>query len=310
MKNHVFYSWQSDLPNNNNRSFIESCIKKALKELNGSETFDIEFCIDRDTMNETGTPDIANTIFAKIDKSKLFIADVSIINSDYGKRKTPNPNVLIELGYAAKVLGWDRIICLFNTDYGSFNDLPFDVKFRRPLCYSLTDKNKLEVKKQIAEVIKNNISLVDSKKFVSVNEVGSYLVLESSEFYNVLQADVERILSDSKIRKKYGFTNDNYSVEIWDDLLDRIDKGEPSEDTDIQHFISIEFTDDVYSFNEVKNEICSVTFQLSERFKQINFSNRKVYSAFEIISRGYSPSEKRDYSGLSDEIVKRFSINS
>ncbi|MBR9648574.1 hypothetical protein [Clostridium tyrobutyricum] len=308
MKNHVFYSWQSDLPNKNNRSFIEDCIKKALKELNSSETFDIEFCIDRDTMNEAGTPDIANTIFAKIEKSKLFIADVSIINSDYGKRKTSNPNVLIELGYAAKVLGWDRIICLFNVDYGSFNDLPFDIKFRRPLCYSLTDKNKSEVKKQIAEAIKSNISSVDSKEFISIHEVGSYLVLESSEFYNLLQADVERILSDSKIQKRYGFTNDTYVIEIWDDLLYRIDNGESAEDSDIQHFISIEFTDDI--FNEVRDEKCCISFQLSEKFKQINFSNYKVYSAFEIISRGYSPSEKRDYSGLSDEIIKKFSINS
>lgn len=308
MKNNVFYSWQSDLPNKGNRSFIDGCIKKALKELNSSETFDIEFCIDRDTLNETGTPDIANTIFAKIDKSKLFIADVSIINSDYEKRKTPNPNVLIELGYAAKVLGWDRIICLFNTDYGSFNDLPFDIKFRRPLCYSLADKNKLEVKKQIVEAIKSNINLVDSKEFISIHEVGSYLVLESSEFYNLLKADVERILNNSKIQEKYRFDNDAYVIEVWDDLEYRIDNGEPTEDADIQHFISIEFIDDV--FNEAKDKKCSISFQLSEKFKQINFSNYKVYSAFEIISRGYSPSEKRDYSGLSDEIIKRFSINS
>ena len=27
----IFYSWQSDLPNKNNRSFIEDCIKKTIK---------------------------------------------------------------------------------------------------------------------------------------------------------------------------------------------------------------------------------------------------------------------------------------
>lgn len=310
MKNHIFYSWQSDLPNNNNRNFIENCIRKVLKELNRSETFDIEFCIDRDTKNEMGTPDIANTIFKKINKSKLFIADVSIINSDYGKRKTPNPNVLIELGYAAKVLGWDRIICIFNTDYGSFDDLPFDIKFRRPLCYSLTDKNKSDGTKLIVEAIKNNISSIDSKKFVTLNDIGSYLVLESSEFYNSLQNNFEKILSNSKFQKKYGFSNENYLIDIWDDALYRIENNQPSEDTDIQYYISIDFNDDSYSYNEVKDRSCSVTFQLSEKFKQINFYNYKVYSAFEIISRGYSPSGKRDYNELSDELLKRFNSDS
>jgi hypothetical protein len=310
MKNHVFYSWQSDLPNNNNRGFIEKCIKKSLSELNVTETFDIEFVIDRDTMNEMGTPDIANTIFAKIEKSKLFIADVSIINSDYEKRKTPNPNVLIELGYAAKVLGWERIICIFNTDYGSFDDLPFDIKFRRPLCYTLNSKNKAEVKKQIVDAIKSNIRSIDSRGFIAINEVGSYLVLESSDFYSLLESNVKSILSNSKIQERYGFKSESFFIEIWDDLLYRIDNEEPSEETDIEYYISIEFTDDTYSFNEIENKACSITFQLSERFKQINFSNYKVYSAFEVISRGYSPSKIRDYDSLSDEILKRMAINS
>lgn len=31
MKINIFYSWQSDLPSNKNRSFIESCINDAIK---------------------------------------------------------------------------------------------------------------------------------------------------------------------------------------------------------------------------------------------------------------------------------------
>ena len=47
----VFYSWQSDLPNNSNRGFIESCIVKAVKELARLGPFSIELNIDRDTKN-------------------------------------------------------------------------------------------------------------------------------------------------------------------------------------------------------------------------------------------------------------------
>ena len=39
-------------------------------------------------------------------------------------RFTPSPNVLVELGYAATVVGWENIICLFDSDYGVPKDLP------------------------------------------------------------------------------------------------------------------------------------------------------------------------------------------
>lgn len=306
MKNHVFYSWQSDLPNSCNRSFLENCIKESLKELSISELYDIDFRIDKDTMNATGTPHIADTIFSKIEKAKLFIADVSIINSDYIKRKTPNPNVLIELGYAAKVLGWDKIICIFNTDFGSFDDLPFDIKFRRPLCYGLEGKNKSEVKKHIVEAIKSNINSFDPKEFISINDIGSYLIFESSKFYNQLENNIRSIFQDAKLQEKYGFTNEDFTVEIWDDFEYRFENKEPHEETDIEYTISVIFTDDTYSYNDVSGRECSIFFTIREKFKQINFYDNKVYCAFEIMTHGYSPSEKgRNYSELSNEFMKR-----
>lgn len=67
---------------------------------------DIVLCdIDRDTQGLAGAPDIGDSIYDKIDSADIFIADVTIINQDYAGRKTPNPNVLIELGYAIKALG-------------------------------------------------------------------------------------------------------------------------------------------------------------------------------------------------------------
>ena len=140
----IFYSWQSDLPNNKNRSFIENCIKQAIKKNKDIYDISVFFDYDRDTLNVTGSPDIVGTIFSKIEQSDLFISDISIINSQSDNRKTPNPNVLIELGYAASVLGWERIICVYNTDYGSFDDLPFDLRQKRILRYNKDDsKQKL-----------------------------------------------------------------------------------------------------------------------------------------------------------------------
>ena len=157
MKNTIFYSWQSDLPNKTNRGFLESCLKNVPRELEKIGPFSVEFTIDRDTKNEPGTPDITESIFKKIEKSKIFIADISIINSESTGRKTPNPNVLIELGYAARSLGWEKVICIYNLDYGSIDDLPFDLRQRRPLTYSLKDKSKSDARKTVSKVISQSI---------------------------------------------------------------------------------------------------------------------------------------------------------
>lgn len=45
---------------------------------------------------------------------------------------------MLELGYAAKKLGWENIICIYNTAFGEIDHLPFDLEHRRPMIYSLS----------------------------------------------------------------------------------------------------------------------------------------------------------------------------
>ena len=133
----VFYSWQSDLPNSTNRGFIEDCLERAIKELKADPELQVDPCLDRDTQNVPGSPDIASTIFDKIDHCGLFVCDVSIVSRGSSERPTPNPNVLIELGYAVKTLGWSRIVCVFNAAFGNIQALPFDLRQRRVRSYNL-----------------------------------------------------------------------------------------------------------------------------------------------------------------------------
>ncbi len=135
----VFYSWQSDLPNSTNRNFILKALENAVKALRTDEIVEVEPVVDRDTSGVSGSPDIAGTIFSKIDQAEVFVCDVSIVNSLTGARPTPTPNVLIELGYAAKALGWDRIIMVMNTACGNPESLPFDLRARRVTCYEFSD---------------------------------------------------------------------------------------------------------------------------------------------------------------------------
>ena len=147
MKVSVFYSWQSDLPPKTNKYFIEDSIKKSLKEINKDNR--VIACIDRDTKNELGSPDIRNSIFQKINHSKFFVCDVSLNES-----KVPNSNVLIELGYAIKVIGWSKILCLFNSQSGSIEELPFDINHNRVTPYNPDLEGE---KKRIANILSLNI---------------------------------------------------------------------------------------------------------------------------------------------------------
>ncbi|MEJ8769301.1 hypothetical protein [Prevotella sp. HCN-7019] len=217
----IFYSWQSDLPKNQNLNFIETSIKDALKRLRQQKPISLDIKLDKATRNLAGSPDIAESIFSKIGNSSIFIADISIINKDYdGLRKTPNPNVLVELGYAARSIGWEKIICVYNTDFGNYNDLPFDLRNRRILNY--TSKNgKDELSRKIESAIcemnkKGNLTnkILDFLKKDIDNEILgllSHLLLIINDnskqdlfaairgFLNMSQNDLYKELKDKRI---------------------------------------------------------------------------------------------------------------
>lgn len=156
MKKVVFYSWQSDLPNGTNRTLIEGVLRDVAREIGDDADTDIEPVIDRDTQGVAGAPNIATAIFKKIDSADIFVADVSIIGSAK-KRAVPNPNVLIELGYALKALGHERIVLVFNTAFGKVEKLPFDLRMHRTITYvcpeSLVDRSL--VKKELTKDFKS-----------------------------------------------------------------------------------------------------------------------------------------------------------
>ena len=172
MKVTIFYSWQSDLPSRKNRTLIESCLKKAVKLLKDEVKEVSEFFIDSDSRNDIGTPDLSQSIFDKIDKCDIFIADISIINPESIYRKTPNPNVLFELGFATKSVGWTNIICIFNSEYGNVELLPFDIRSRKPIIYN-TQKEQSETKEILTKILKREISeiiynrIIDKKEYLS-----------------------------------------------------------------------------------------------------------------------------------------------
>lgn len=133
----VFFSWQSDVKAAACRTIIERALDAAVAKIAGDLSVTVEPVVDRDTANVAGAPDIASTILAKIDAASVFVADVTIIGTTAGEkaRPTPNPNVLVELGYALKALGWPRVLLVQNSAFGSLEDLPFDLRQKRAITY-------------------------------------------------------------------------------------------------------------------------------------------------------------------------------
>lgn len=149
----VFYSWQSDLKSKTTRNLIEGCLNKAIQALGRDDEVEIDASLDRDTRGVTGAPVILDTILEKIDRAAAFVADVSIINAGTLGRPTPNPNVLVELGYAVKSLTWDCVLPVCNKFHGDISVLPFDIPDRRVMAYSLSDNPTEEELKSAKELL-------------------------------------------------------------------------------------------------------------------------------------------------------------
>lgn len=146
----IFFSWQSDSPNKTNRSFIEKSIQKAISNVNKKLNLCLE--LDKDTINRAGSPDIVNTILNKIENSFIFIADISLVIQDEHK-KSPNPNVLYELGYAHGIFSEENIIMIFNCNSGDIADLPFDLKNKRIMKYNCSEDMSEETKKENKDLL-------------------------------------------------------------------------------------------------------------------------------------------------------------
>jgi len=140
----VFYSWQSDLPRRKSRDVIHDALVLAISDLSLSVDVSDSPRIDHDTKDISGAPEIAATIFNKIDNCGIFVADLTFIGKSEREGRPakllPNPNVLLELGYASAKIGWDRIILVMNSYYGAPDELIFDLRHRRhPIIFSRGD---------------------------------------------------------------------------------------------------------------------------------------------------------------------------
>jgi hypothetical protein len=157
----VFWSWQDDSPGKANRQFIKEALEEAIKAIDG----DFEFqdadrpSLDHDTKGVAGAKEIVPTIMTKIAASVVFVADVTpIAETDDGKA-LPNPNVMVELGWSLNKPGDGRQIYVLNTGGGwSIEGLPFDIRHRRVLTYSLTEADDKKTRDRALKLLTRDLT--------------------------------------------------------------------------------------------------------------------------------------------------------
>jgi hypothetical protein len=147
---HIFYSWQADTASACGKNLVSRALGDAIEALNvdadveaaARESRDERIALDQDTSGEPGSPPIVETIFGKIDRAAAFVSDLTFVAARSDGRLMPNPNVLLEHGWALKSLSWRAVISVMNIAHGHPKDhsLPFDLQhFRGPIFFECPD---------------------------------------------------------------------------------------------------------------------------------------------------------------------------
>lgn len=150
----IFYSWQCDSDKKFNRNFIENCLSNAINRIN--KVIDYTLILDKNTIGESGSPDIVNVILNKIDMAIDFVADITPIVC-LKEKYLSNSNVMLELGYALSSLSDERVILICNTSKCRLNDLPFDLGLKRIVSYEYDEESDANKAKNQKEKLENTL---------------------------------------------------------------------------------------------------------------------------------------------------------
>ena len=164
----IFYSWQNSVKPN--RNYIQAALEEAIKD-------QPDFSIDYATRDVKGSPDIAETILEKIKNCDIFLADVSIINPDSEDKKTSNPNVMYELGYAAAIKGYENIILVASRETTDTKELPFDIR-NKTIVLSKFDKDS---KQRFVEMLQNELAIHSTSTANDEGLSSPYIFIDGSQ---------------------------------------------------------------------------------------------------------------------------------
>ncbi len=314
----VFYSWQSDIDSAIGQNAIRSCINSSFAKIQENNT-EHKLYLDEATRDCTGSPDIVEKIFQKIQECDIYIADITTISESSQKRKTPNPNVLIELGFAIKSIGWDRILLLFNKNSACFpDDLPFDIDKNRCIKYSIQDgKDKSGfgtlsniLNKAISDIIEKNPkkgfhvqkTSADIKRQRDIDTINVYLESLNIPLIDSYIADMpfkfdNRILYfvedlKEKMDSNYFFLYDLKVKDLFSNFMRSWDKS-------LSYSQYYEYDDkaDIHRFSNTANtsSVCEVENKINESINDMKHSFQELLEEIRTNWLEIDVNQKSDY---------------
>lgn len=157
----IFYSWQNDTDGDRQyvRNVLQNSVDALMKEL------EVDIQIDSDSRDEDGERSIDVAILNKIANCDFFVCDVTPVGKLHPSaeiyKELPNPNVMLELGFAIGNIGWERCILVWNTKIGAQQNAPFDIRNHITTGYEFSkDVSKEELKSKglhLKSVLKGKI---------------------------------------------------------------------------------------------------------------------------------------------------------
>ena len=155
----VFFAWQSDTRAEFNKDLIWDALQTACKELSDDAELGPEreqLGADRDTQGVAGSGDVHQIIFEKLAKTDLAIFDLSAVAKTDGGKAVPNPNVMLELGFATRAITEARIALIANEAVKYDGPLPFDLRNRRTIFYRCSKTEHVaEAKAKLVETLRD-----------------------------------------------------------------------------------------------------------------------------------------------------------
>jgi hypothetical protein len=157
----VFYAWQSDTPEQCNRTLIRRAAEAACARITSDPDNDWEVRLDYDTKGVVGMCDIPREILKKIKDCDIFLADLTLVGaSENGKKKLPNPNVVFELGYAAGRHTFRPMIGVVNEAFGEIEGQIFDIKRRASLKYTAKPTSSPDKIERVTDRLSQSIEAI------------------------------------------------------------------------------------------------------------------------------------------------------
>lgn len=128
----VFYAWQSDRDANTTRYLIRDALEQAIARLVSDQSIAASPTLVEGPGDIFGAEGIAEKVLRNIERADFAVFDMTFIamrEDVEGAAGIPNPNVMLEAGYARANLSEQNLLYPLNTAYGAPLHLPFDLGY-------------------------------------------------------------------------------------------------------------------------------------------------------------------------------------